>query len=257
MTDSSGKRRGAAGSVLVAATVAMGLIAGAFYVFACAVMPALARSGDRVFIEVMRNINEVIENPVFFAAFFGALVLTALAAWQARATEYRWWVWVALAAYVLAFLLTSGVNVPLNNELADAGSPARVADPAAVRERFEDAWVAWNVVRALLCTVALGCLARALAGYGRAGRGEAGRGEAGRGEAGRGEAGRGEAGRGRDGFGATGYGETGSGRAGYGEAGYGRAGYGEAASGEAGRGPGGAGQASAYLSSAAGSRASR
>lgn len=63
--------------------------------------------------------------------------------------------------YAVAFLLTSGVSVPLNNALADAGNPARIADPAAVRERFEDAWVAWNAVRALLCTGALALLLRA------------------------------------------------------------------------------------------------
>lgn len=63
--------------------------------------------------------------------------------------------------YAVAFLLTSGVNVPLNNELARAGDPARIADPAAVRDRFEDTWVAWNAVRAVLCTAALALLLRA------------------------------------------------------------------------------------------------
>ncbi|MER7729059.1 anthrone oxygenase family protein [Streptomyces sp. NPDC096323] len=148
--------------VLGGAAVTTGLMAGAFYVFSCAVMPALGRSDDRTFIEVMRNINDVIENPVFFAGFFGALLLTAAAAWQQRHSPGpRRWILAALAVYALAFLLTSGVNVPLNNALADAGDPARIADPAAVRDRFEDAWVAWNAVRAVLCTAALALLLRA------------------------------------------------------------------------------------------------
>lgn len=148
--------------VLGAATVTTGLMAGSFYVFSCAVMPALGRSDDRTFIEVMRNINDVIENPVFFAGFFGALLLTAAAAWQQRRSPGpRGWALAALAVYAVAFLITSGVNVPLNNALADAGDPARIADPAAVRDRFEDAWVTWNIVRALLCTAALALLLRA------------------------------------------------------------------------------------------------
>ncbi|WNI24501.1 anthrone oxygenase family protein [Streptomyces sp. ITFR-16] len=148
--------------VLGAAAVTTGLMAGTFYVFACAVMPALGRSDDRTFIEVMRNINDVIENPVFFAGFFGALILTAVAAWQQRRCPGpRPWLLAALAVYAVAFLLTSGVNVPLNHALADAGDPARLADPAAVRDRFEDAWNAWNVVRAVLCTAALALLLRA------------------------------------------------------------------------------------------------
>ncbi|MDV9173473.1 anthrone oxygenase family protein [Streptomyces sp. W16] len=154
------ENRTATGWAMGAATVAMGLIAGVFYVFACAVMPALARSDDRVFVEVMRNINDVIQNPVFLLAFMGALVLTAVSAWQVRGRPYRGWVWAGLVAYALAFLVTVAFNIPLNDELA------RTADVGVARERFESAWVGWNVVRAVLSTVGVGCLARALVLYG-------------------------------------------------------------------------------------------
>ncbi|MFJ8056575.1 DUF1772 domain-containing protein [Streptomyces sp. NPDC096142] len=156
------------GWVLGAATVAMGLAAGVFYVFACAIMPALARSDDRVFVEVMRDINDVIQNPVFFLSFMGALVLTGIAAWQSRGTPYRRWVWAASVAYALAFLVTVAFNIPLNDTLADT------ADMGAARDRFEDAWVGWNVVRAGLSTVGVGCLVRALVLYGGFRRGGAG-----------------------------------------------------------------------------------
>lgn len=142
--------------VLGAATVATGLIAGAFYVFACAVMPALARSDDRVYITVMRDINEVIQNPVFFLSFLGAPLLTAVAAWQARGGAHRRWVWAAFAASALAFLVTVVFNIPLNDGLTGNDSYG------ALREEFEDPWVAWNVVRAGLLTVSLGSLTRAL-----------------------------------------------------------------------------------------------
>ncbi|WP_328682947.1 anthrone oxygenase family protein [Streptomyces sp. NBC_00343] len=148
------------GWVLGAATVAMGLIAGVFYVFACAIMPALARSDDRVFVEVMRNINDVIQNPVFFLSFMGALVLAGVSAWQARGRPYRGWVWAGLIAYALAFLVTVAFNIPLNDGLADT------ADAGVARERFESAWVGWNVVRAVLSTVGVGCLVRGLVLYG-------------------------------------------------------------------------------------------
>ncbi|MEU3740386.1 MULTISPECIES: anthrone oxygenase family protein [unclassified Streptomyces] len=181
MTDTRGtdsRGRGTAGVVLGAAAVTMGLIAGAFYIFACAVMPALGRSGDRVYIEVMQNINDVIQNPVFFASFMGALLFTAVSAWQLRGTGPHRWVVAALVVYVVAFALTSFVNVPLNDDLMDAGDPAKIADPAAVREKFEDAWVAWNIVRAVLCTLSAALLVRALVLFGRSGRsGRSGRGE--------------------------------------------------------------------------------
>ncbi|MFF5491973.1 DUF1772 domain-containing protein [Streptomyces aquilus] len=155
------KQSGTTGGVLGAATVAMGLIAGTFYVFACAVMPGLARSDDRVYVEVMRNINDVIQNPVFMLSFLGALLLTGVAAWQGRGEPHRRWVWAALTAYALAFLVTVAFNIPLNNALDTA------TDPATARADFEDAWVAWNAVRAVLSTVAVGFLARALLVRGR------------------------------------------------------------------------------------------
>lgn len=162
MTENSTERPSAATGVLGAATVATGLVAGVFSAFACAVMPALARSDDRVFVRVMTDINDAIQNPVFFAGFLGAPVLTAVCARRSRGSGRRRWVWAALTAHALVLLVTTVVNVPLNDRLAGAGDPARIADPAAVRERFEDTWVAWNVVRALLSTSALVCLVRAL-----------------------------------------------------------------------------------------------
>jgi uncharacterized membrane protein len=160
-TGATTRRRTTAGLVLGAATVATGLIAGVYYIFACCVMPALARSDDRVYVEVMRDINDVIQNPVFLLGFLGAPLLSGWSAWQLRGQPYRWWVWAGCAAYAVGFLTTFAVNIPLNDDLA------AMTDPAAARDHFEDPWVAWNLVRAVLSTVALACLARALVLYGR------------------------------------------------------------------------------------------
>jgi uncharacterized membrane protein len=70
-----------------------------------------------------------------------------------------------------AALLTNGLMAglfPLNDDLAAAGDPARIADVAAVRDHFEDPWVAWNIVRGVASTAALACLGWALVLYGRA-----------------------------------------------------------------------------------------
>lgn len=150
--------------VLGAATVLTGLMAGVFFIFACAVMPGLARSGDPVYVETVRDINEVILNPLFLLAYLGALPLTGWSAWQSRREPYRRWVWAALAAYAVVFLVTSAANVPLNDALANAG------DPAAAREEFEGPWTAWNAVRAAFSALALVCLVRALLGHGRPGQ---------------------------------------------------------------------------------------
>ncbi|MEU8530848.1 anthrone oxygenase family protein [Streptomyces sp. NPDC048629] len=145
------------GAVLGVATAMTGLVAGVWLAYVCSVMPALARSDDKTFVEVMRNINDVIQNPVFFTPFFGALILTGVAAWQQRRTPAKGWVIAALVLYVAVFVVTSAVNVPLNDALAAA------KDIAKARTDFESPWVAWNTVRLVLTVLGFGCLLRAMA----------------------------------------------------------------------------------------------
>jgi uncharacterized membrane protein len=155
----------AAAVLLVAATIATGLIAGTYYAFACAVLPGIRHAGDRSFVDTMQRINASIQNPVFFASLFGAPVLTGAAAFVARRNGSRdamRWAMAALVLCAIGLVSTVGINVPLNDELAAAGDPRHIAGIAAVRARFETPWVAWNIVRTLVSTAALGCLGRAL-----------------------------------------------------------------------------------------------
>jgi uncharacterized membrane protein len=104
--------------------------------------------------------------------FVGALVLTGLAATVNLGADVRavlLLVLVALVLYGAAFIITVVVHVPLNNGLKAAGAPDAIADLAGARRRFnEPSWVRWNVVRAVVTTVAFACLATALVTYGRA-----------------------------------------------------------------------------------------
>ncbi|GAA2126668.1 DUF1772 domain-containing protein [Streptomyces synnematoformans] len=163
--------RAARGWALALATTAMALIAGFFYAYACSVMIGLARVDDRTFVDTMQWINATVRNAWFAPSFFGALVLTAVAAALQLHRDRRpvlVWIAAALVLYIGAFAVTMGVNVPLNDDLAAAGDPETLPDPAAVRAAFEDRWVAWNTVRTLAATAALTCLLRALVLHGRA-----------------------------------------------------------------------------------------
>jgi uncharacterized membrane protein len=155
---------------LVAATITSGLMAGLYYAYACSVMPGLSRTDDRTFISAMQQINVAILNPWFFVSFFGALVFTALAAVLHLRGDGRAvlpWIAAALVLYIATLVITFGFNVALNNELVAAGDPDRIADLAAVRERFEASWVRWNIARTVASTAALACLTWALVLQGR------------------------------------------------------------------------------------------
>lgn len=79
------------------------------------------------------------------------------------------WVTVAAVLYFVVLVITFTVNIPLNDELADAGDAAKRTDFAIV-DKFTSTWVAPNILRTLLCTAALTALSRALVLYGRATR---------------------------------------------------------------------------------------
>ncbi|SFP02331.1 Uncharacterized membrane protein [Amycolatopsis arida] len=145
-------------AVLLAATVTTGLMAGLFTGFAYAVMPGLARTDDRTFVEAMRRINEAIVNGWFLPAFLGAPVLSAVAVvLRPGGADVLPWLVAGLALNAVGmFGVTVAANVPLNNRLAAAD------DPAAARTWFERRWVRWNVVRAVAALGAFCCLALAL-----------------------------------------------------------------------------------------------
>jgi uncharacterized membrane protein len=144
------------GVVLVAALVAAGLIAGLFYAYACSVMPGLARGDDKTFVEAMRGINVAIINPVFMLTFLGAPLLAGVAVFLNLGSKSLPWVIAGFVFLVAMLVITGALNIPLNNALENGD------DYAAVRARFETAWVRWNVLRALVSTAGFGCLVAAV-----------------------------------------------------------------------------------------------
>ncbi|SFC67383.1 Uncharacterized membrane protein [Nocardioides terrae] len=137
--------------VLLLATVAAGLQAGTYYVWACGVMPGLARADDKTFVTALNHMNAAIVNPVFMLTFLGAPLLAGVALVVGPG---RGWITAGLVLAVLTFLITVAGNVPLNDALTRAGS----AHPGAAREAFESAWVRWNVARTVTSTGALAAL---------------------------------------------------------------------------------------------------
>jgi uncharacterized membrane protein len=161
--------------VLGAAVIAMGLIAGLFYFSAIAVMPALTAADDRTLVDAMQQMIDKIENPAFFLVFLGAPALATVALIQARRSgqaKIAGWIVAGLALYAVMVVITFAVHIPLNEDLKDAGDPARLENLAEVRDDFVTPWVVWDIVRTLVTTAAFGALTWALALRGRTRRAE-------------------------------------------------------------------------------------
>lgn len=150
---------------LLGATLTMGLVTGAFALYAHAIMPGLKTTDDRTFVAAFQAMDRAIVNPWFMlTGFLGALVFTAAATALNLGEDVLPWVAAALIAYVIVFVITVAVNVPLNDALKAAGS----ADPASAREAFDEGrWAAFNLVRVVLSSGAFVCLTWALVVYDR------------------------------------------------------------------------------------------
>jgi uncharacterized membrane protein len=159
-----------AGIVLGLAVIAMGLVAGLFFFSSVAVMPALTAADDRTLVDAMQQMIDKIENPAFFATFLGAPALAAVALFQARRSgspKTAGWIVAGFVLYAVMVVVTFAVHIPLNDDLTQAGDPARIENLAAVRDDFVTPWVAWDIVRTLASTAAFGCLVWALVLRGR------------------------------------------------------------------------------------------
>src|SRR5215831_11948893 len=122
-------------AALAAAVLTMGLMAGVFGLYTHTIMPGLRHTDDRTFGGAVRATDRAIINPWFMAAFFGALVLTGLAAalhFTGDSRNVLPWIGAAFVLYLIAVVITMAVNVPLNDALKAAGDPARIGDLAAV-----------------------------------------------------------------------------------------------------------------------------
>jgi uncharacterized membrane protein len=174
VVDPTGADRNA-DTVLGAAVIAMGLVAGLFFFSAVAVMPALTAADDRTLVDAMQQMIDKIENPAFFLAFLGAPVLATVALVQARdsgSPKVAPWIVAGLALYAVMLVITFAVHLPLNEDLKDAGDPAQIQNLAEVRDDFVTPWVAWDIVRTVASIAGFAALAWALVLRGRIGRAE-------------------------------------------------------------------------------------
>lgn len=158
-------------AVIGLSSLALALIAGFFYAYACSVMVGFAHTDDVTFIGAMQAINANVRNVAFGLSFFGALVLSIVALVLHLATRPTRRTTLLLGAaallYAAAFGITMAVSVPLNDQLAAAGAPDQIADPAAVRAAYEASWVRWNLTRTIASTLAFICSGLAFRWVGR------------------------------------------------------------------------------------------
>lgn len=150
--------------VLIVGLVLNALMAGLYFSFTTAVMPGLARTDDRGYVTAFQRLNESILNPVFLTTFMGALVVPSVAVFLHLDDDTRTrlpWIIAGVVLYGATVVITSTVNIPLNNRIAAAGDVTDQSAPAA-RAAFHERWTRFNSARTVLSLAAVVALAIAL-----------------------------------------------------------------------------------------------
>lgn len=150
-------------TAVVLAAVGSGLLAGLYWAFSVAVVPALAREPDAAGAAAMQRVNQVILRPAFLVAFAGTPLVGVVAAVLAWPDDgpVRWWVLAGTALQVLAsFVFTAAYHVPRNTRLdaVDAASP----EGQAYWRTYVREWTRANHVRAAGCALAVAAYGWAL-----------------------------------------------------------------------------------------------
>lgn len=133
----------------LASVLGCAMMAGLYFAFSSAIMPALSKLEPAQGILAMQSINRTILNPLFLLLFVGLAALCALlvifSLGKLPALSAILMVVGAVIYIVGSLVVTAIINVPLNDTLAAlAPSAAMSADWWA---NYLKNWTAWNHIR--------------------------------------------------------------------------------------------------------------
>ncbi len=145
-------------SVIVSlASISAGLMAGVYFAFSGFVMRSLDRLGAKPATDAMNAINVVILRSWFMVLFFGSTLLFAMLGVMAffnAGIQGRWILFAAGLVYIVGmFFCTMFFNVPLNNQLAQAGDDGN--EPLKFWPIYFKQWTRWNHLRSVSSLIAL------------------------------------------------------------------------------------------------------
>jgi uncharacterized membrane protein len=140
------------------------LTAGLLFAFSTSIIPGLRRLPVPQGITSMNAFNDTIQNPIFLLVFLLSsaaslgLVVSAPFTWHQPGAIWR--LVGGLLFFIGVFVVTVGINVPLNDSLA-AVDPLS-ADGAKEWDHYLATWTVWNNLRTVLGIAGAAALLRAL-----------------------------------------------------------------------------------------------
>nr|WP_299344637.1 DUF1772 domain-containing protein [Allomuricauda sp.] len=147
---------------LFAATLLIGLVAGLCFTWGNAVTPGVGQLEDMGYLQSFQKMNRSIENPLFFAVFFGSFfvgIVTVITNRGISPTHF-WLVVIAIAIYFFGVVLVTVFgNVPLNQLLDKTDLiNSTTGQLRTLRENFEKPWNRFHSIRVVSATISFALL---------------------------------------------------------------------------------------------------
>jgi uncharacterized membrane protein len=146
--------------ILLITATCTALMAGVFYSYSTSITLGLKMLPDPEYIAAMQSINKAIQNPVFFIAFLGSLLLLPVSSYMNYSHSVSTKFLLILGATIIylagVFCVTAFGNIPLNNtlekfDLLNASNEAITLQ----RKSFEIRWNNLNTIRTISSIVSL------------------------------------------------------------------------------------------------------
>ena len=147
---------------LFATTLLVGLTAGLCFTWGNAVTPGIGQLDDLGYLQAFQKMNRSIENPLFFAVFFGSFLVGLVTLYTNRAVspEHFRLLLIAMGFYMVGVVLVTVIgNVPLNQILDKTDlATSSVEELRALRQRFEIPWNRFHLIRIIAAMISFALL---------------------------------------------------------------------------------------------------
>ncbi len=140
-------------TVIYITIILTGLTAGLCFTWTNAITPGIGQLDNLGFLQAFQQMNRVIINPAFIIVFFGPFISNTIIVYLKYQTpDKSFWFFVAAASiFILGVVfVTVFKNVPLNEVLDKTDlAAASVEELKVLRQKFENPWRQWHLVRTI------------------------------------------------------------------------------------------------------------
>ncbi len=127
--------------------VCLAIQAGLYFTFSNTIMPVLGKQPANISRQIMKDINQEIQNEVFLATLFSPFFLAI--AMFLSGDLFTWQLVVSILLYTFGvFFVTVRYNLPLNRQLEDSTD-------RDIWESYQKEWVRWNHIRTIFAIIAI------------------------------------------------------------------------------------------------------